>query len=736
MTASSSSYSEIVLEQWRRLDQILNAPGKSLHLNGNNATIAEIVAIARYNCDVEIDKNARDALEASRNALQAQLDKEAVIYGVNTGFGGTAHLRTKEIEQLQRVLIRELHYGILPPTNDAHCPDCPRNANQHSQETESSFHKWTSTPEYPSESLYLPKACVRATIAIRINSLLKGFSSVRPVIVDRLLDLLNQDIIPMIPTRGSISASGDLSPLSYIGGAIQGKPTIRILPSSNSHKIRTAHSALAAAGIEPVTLQAKEGLAIVNGTAVSAALGSLVLWDAHTLALLSHLLTAMSVEALLGTSESFHPFLSHARPHPGQIDSANLVLSFLHTSQLTQQNSGNLPQTLRQDRYSIRTAPQWLGPVLEDLTLAHQQLSIELNSATDNPLIDPTSTTSASFHGGNFQARAPHAAMEKTRQSLHLIGRMLFAQLTEMINPSTSRGLPPNLVAEDPSTSFIFKGADIYAAALQAELGFLAGPVNHVMCAEMGNQSLNSLALVAARYTATAVEVLAQLNAVHAVAVCQALDLRAIGMGFFEEWRAGWKVLVEKCFADGDVCGGVDRKGLEEVLWAQLLKCFDDTVSMDAEHRFPAIAKGVRDALLDLPGVKMSDAFWQAAQKFKEELALTLRESWCAYRDAYMAHVDASHLLGRGSRRLYRFVRHDLKVPFLCTARLETPPSEQEVGQSEGGAGDVEEEPMTVGSYYGKVYRAVKDGRVARVMMDIVEEVKRPDENGSERSIV
>lgn len=229
--------------------------------------------------------------------------------GVNTGFGGSADVRTKKHVELQRALIRELHYGILPTGERDHRPlQLEGNLGQHRHDL---------SLESGLESTYLPWSWARASILIRINSLISGCSAVRPVIVQRMQDLLKHDIIPMIPLRGSISSSGDLSPLSYICGAIQGKSTLRVLSRDNKHVY--ADSAFERAGLEPVVIQAKEGLAVTNGTTVSAAVAALALHDTHSLALLAQVLTAMSVEALAGTSESFHPFFSEVRPHPGQV---------------------------------------------------------------------------------------------------------------------------------------------------------------------------------------------------------------------------------------------------------------------------------------------------------------------------------------------------------------------------------------------------------------------------------
>lgn len=279
---------------------------------------------------------------------------------VNIGFGRSADIRTTQTQLLQLVLIRELHYGIT-----SSCSRDPK-ANQTFQQI-----SYDTTDELGMNSLHLPKTWTRAAILIRINSLIKGVSAVRQIVVERLGDLLTHDIVPIIPLRDSISASGDHSPLSYIGEAIQGKPTIRIHTKDLNDVF--AEEAFANKGISPVILDAKENLAFVNGTAVSTASAALALYDAHTLALLAQVITAMSVEALNGTLESFDAFFSLMRPHPGQTEAAKNIHSFLSGSKLTKINTGE-GMTLRQDRCSIHTAPQWIGPVLEDFLLAHQQV--------------------------------------------------------------------------------------------------------------------------------------------------------------------------------------------------------------------------------------------------------------------------------------------------------------------------------------------------------------------------
>ncbi|KAL5875700.1 hypothetical protein ACKVWM_009587 [Pyricularia oryzae] len=295
-------------------------------------------------------------------------------------------------------------------------------------------------------------------------------------------------------------------------------------------KIIRADIAFADAGITPITLYTKVGLVIVNGTAVSAAVAALVAHKSIHLAALSQILTTISVKVLRGTNENFDPFIGRVKPYPGQVDNARNIKAFLTGSKFFKgpptRGDGF---TLRQDRYSIRTANQWIGPVLENFGLAYDQLTTKFNSVTDNLLID--AVANRILHGGNFQARAITSTVEKFRQGLQNIGRILFTQCTEIINPATNWGLPPNLCSDDPNNSFLFKGLNVVIAALTSELGFLANPVgSHVQTAEMGIQVINSLALVSARYTLEAADVLSQFATAHLLALYQAFDLRAVEM--------------------------------------------------------------------------------------------------------------------------------------------------------------------------------------------------------------
>lgn len=390
--------------------------------------------------------------------------------------------------------------------------------------------------------------------------------------------------------------------------------------------------------------------------------------------------------------------------------------------------------------------------MLEDLVLAHQQISIECNSATDNPLVTPKGEF---LHGGNFQAKAVTSAMEKTRQAVQGIGRMIFSQCTELMNPATNRGLPPNLVVEDPSITLIFKGTDLNIAALAAELGFLANPVNHVQTAEMGNQSLNSLALISARYTQTANEVLSQLIAAHLIAACQALDLRAMNALFLQLYQPQFEQLLAKHYATAGAAapspdpvdltanilasdaddlservapepagitpdqGAAETSslgGLAKSLWSQVLVSLDTTASMDASDRFGVVAKSLRPVVLDNAAFNRDPALLSRMTSFTEELGVSMEEAWCANRDAYLVHGDATPVLGRASSAIYTFVRRTLRVPLLWTRILKTPT----LDEMESGLGVNGTQAPTVGSFTGAVYRALRDGSLTKVAVDVL----------------
>ncbi|KAK1992156.1 phenylalanine ammonia-lyase [Colletotrichum falcatum] len=627
MATSARTFTDLILSQWR--DPSLSSEA-TLAVSGGDLTIADVVAVSRHLAHVELTPASIAAIEACSKIISEKIAQGEVIYGVNTGFGGSADARSDDVERVQQSLISHLTCGIV--SDGAQRPALDRNGSWTQSHGESDpsnggpngrqKQQRASVPKPlplndPLAATCMPESWARASMLIRLNSLAGGASGIRVNIAESLVHLLNKDVVPRIPVRGSISASGDLSALAWIAALMQGKSSATALSgpqdSEGARRVTRADVALAEAGISPVSLGAKEGLAIVNGTAVSAGVAALAAHECLHLAALSQVLTAMSVEALRGSDESFEPFIARVRPHPGQADSARNIKAFLAGSRLLNRHDSRDAATLRQDRYSLRTASQWIGPVLEDFGLAYNQLTVELNSVTDNPLVD--AETGRVLHGGNFQARAVTSAAEKLRQGLQSIGRMLFAQCTEMINPATSWGLPPNLCSDDASDSFLFKGLDVVVAALTSELGFLANPVgSHVQTAEMGNQALNSLALVSARYTLEAADVLSQIASAHLLALCQALDLRAV-----------------------EIVG----------------------------------------------------------------------------RDRQDAPPDATPYIGQASRRVYRFLRQDLGIPFLGEAHL----ASAEAATTDGVT-------PSMGLYNTRVYESIRSGRLYAVVLECLQEVE------------
>ncbi len=603
--------------------------------------------------------------------LQRELDAGRVIYGVNTGFGGSADTRTQHFKRLQSALVQHLNVGILLSAD-----------------------KGIGMGRKSGELLRshaLPPAVVRATMLVRCNSLMRGHSGVRISVIESVMKLLSHDMTPVIPLRGSISASGDLSTLSYIAGTLEGNPDVFVRTVNNGEEnIIRAPEALSLAGITPVRLQAKEGLGITNGTAASCAMASIVMHQANRLALLTQLLTAMGTEALAGTAHNYHPFISAIRPHSGQAEAASNILKFLSGSKLSpDRDPGRIG--LAQDRYALRTAPQWIGPQLEDLMLATRQVQTELNSTTDNPLID--AVDGHIHHGGNFQAMAITSAMDKTMTALQNLGRLIFSQSNELINNMTNRGLPPNLSADEPSGSFTFKGFDVNMAAYMAELSYLARPMSaHVQAAEMTNQSVNSMALAAARYALEAVEVLSLMAATYLLTLCQALNLRVLlrefHSGVTKRLEAGQGFYFSLFLREGyDSAFPAEAETKFRQLMAKsanaLLQRWDQSSHMDLRDRCKVATRewaGVlAEGMDDIPELEVS-----SSRLIKEQCALAI---WIEdkYNQLRSSSVKSTaEYLSPFSRAAYEFARQDLHVPLNRGVEDHPPLLFERVGRATG----------------------------------------------------
>ncbi|KAI6894618.1 phenylalanine ammonia-lyase [Hortaea werneckii] len=671
-------------------------------INGQDLSLAEVVAVSCHRAQVRLtdDEKIRSSVNASIDFIKEHLDRGEVVYGINTGFGGSADARSSDFTSVQRGLIQHQNGAILLPS------DTGRQPNEKTDNLTSL------------KSHALPRTVVRAAMLARCNSLMRGHSAVRLSVIDSIVALLNHDFIPVIPLRGSISASGDLMPLSYIAGALEGNHDIYLdcRTSGNKREILPASEALRRAGLAPTVMRPKEGLGLMNGTAVSVAAGTLALHETQYLILATQALTAMCTEALRGSADNFHPFISNVRPHSGQREVAENIWRQLKTSKLVVGKDSKWAG-LYQDRYALRTASQWIGPQIEDLMLSTRQLDVELNSTTDNPLID--ADEGIVHHGGNFQAVSVTSAMEKTRLALNMLGKLMFAQSSELINPMLNNILTPNLCFDEPGVSFTFKGVDINMAAYYAELAYLANPVStHVQSAEMHNQAVNSMALVSARYTLDAVEIVSLMTAAFLYALCQALDLHVL----FEEYlaeinRAGFD-LFKELFGST-----LDDSALQEAwetirvtIRAQMIASKTKDLPVKAAEVADATLVPLTKALIQTCAEAKQDTFglfgtW--TKQFGEVVLSSVRAARISFASAEEGHgPSTSKYLGNGSRVLYKYVREDLAIP-LHKGLVEHPTAETE----RDGVKVSQEEKQTIGSRISKIYAALRSGEMRGVLI-------------------
>ncbi|TEB37626.1 phenylalanine ammonium lyase [Coprinellus micaceus] len=699
-TKSSTLLGQFITSQ-RELSKYQN--GQEVVIDGHTLTTAAVVAAARHYAPVRLDESehVKERVVKSRKVIADKVESGASVYGLSTGFGGSADTRTDKPLALGNALLQHQHVGVLPTSAE------PLDALPLLD---------------PTASTAMPESWVRGAMIVRMNSLIRGHSGVRWELLEKMKEVFSANITPVVPIRSSISASGDLSPLSYIAGTLIGNPSIKVFhgpPSSGPRRIGSSAEVLAENKIEPLSLASKEPLGILNGTAFSASVAALALHDAAHLALLAQICTAMGVEALRGNRSSFHSFIhATARPHPGQVESAQTMWDLLQGSKLAHMHEEEVSlkadrYSLKQDRYPLRTAPQFLGPQLEDILAAHATVTLECNTTTDNPLID--GETGEVHHGGNFQAMAVTNAMEKTRLALHHIGKLLFAQSTELLNPAMNNGLPPSLAASDPSLNYHGKGLDIATASYVAELGHLAAPVStHIQSAEMHNQAVNSLALISGRSTISAIQVLSILTASYIYLLCQALDLRAMQ----DELLNGLDDIV-KDELNGVFSAFCVDSSLTDDLATKVVKvvheALDKTTTMDNVDRMNAATSATSTTLLNTftsPSASVTNigSALAAIPEFQSRVAsraVGLQEQLRReFLSGARGPVPAASLLGK-TKVLYTFIRQTLGI------RMH---GSENNSMFANGLG---RDDVTIGGNVSKIYEAIRDGKMEPVVLSI-----------------
>jgi histidine ammonia-lyase len=449
---------------------------KTISLDGESFTLDDLEAVAQRRVRTLLSAGAKRRIAASRRVVDRLARRGSVSYGITTGFGRFSDvvIAGDRLSQLQKNLVRSHAAG---------------------------------TGEE------LPPEAVRGMIALRANTLAKGFSGVRRQTVEALLALLSRDVLPIVPGQGSVGASGDLAPLAHLALGLIGEGEARF-----RGRRMPARRALRRARIAPVELEAKEGLALINGVQMSCAVGGLALARAGRLARVADLAGAMSLDASKGSDVAFDPRILRARPHPGALASGKNLRALLAGSEIREshRDCGKV-----QDNYALRCMPQVHGAVRDGLAYAVRAIEIEMNSATDNPMVFAGSGEILS--GGNFHGAPVAAALDLAAIVLTDLASISERRLEKLVNPSLS-GLPGFLTPEGGLQSG-FMMAQVTAAALTSECKVLSHPASvDSIPTGAAKEDHVSMSSISARKLAKVVDNVTGVLAIELLAACQALD--------------------------------------------------------------------------------------------------------------------------------------------------------------------------------------------------------------------
>ena len=454
---------------------------KEVVRTGTDLSLEELLAVSRYDAKIKVDPDAIDRIKASRALIDDIVDNERVVYGVTTGFGSLCRvsISKEDCSQLQENLIRTHSCGYGNP---------------------------------------LSREVTRAAMLIRANALVKGYSGIRLETLNVLVDMINKGVHPYIPEKGSLGASGDLAPLAHMV-----LPMLGLGDAEYQGKLMSGKEAMDRAGIPTIRLVAKEGLALINGTPILTAMGTFALWDGMLLLKQSDIAAALTMEANRGIIDAFDERLHTIRPHRGQLDTAYNIRSLLKNSTYVT-HQGELKV---QDPYSLRCVPQIHGASKDALGFVKEKVDIEINSATDNPIVLPDG---AVISGGNFHGEPMALPFDFLGIGLSEIANVSERRLERTINNSLS-GFPSFLVAH-PGLNSGFMITQYAAAALVSENKVLAHPASVDSIPSCENQEdLVSMGAAAARKAGEICFNVRRVIATEILAACQAIDLRA-GEGF------------------------------------------------------------------------------------------------------------------------------------------------------------------------------------------------------------
>jgi len=456
---------------------------QTIMVDGRSLSIQDVISIAQNQRTITISQSALDDLSSTRLAINKILDSKIPKYGLNTGFGALAETpitSKRDMQSLQKHLIQSHAVGVGHP---------------------------------------LAVEQARAMMLLRLNTLLAGHSGSRPVVAESLAKLLNAGAAPYIPSRGSVGASGDLAPLAHLALLLQGQG-----PAYLDGKQISAKSLLNKLDLPSLKLEAKEGLSLINGTQAMTSVGCFAIFHGFRQFYLANVIASASVDALAGSQVPFDPRIHQLRPHPGQIECAEIMQLMLEGSLIRSGQSHNRVQ----DAYSLRCIPQVHGAVKDALNHVQKTVEIEINSVTDNPLVFRSTNDHHLdiLSGGNFHGQYLAMTLDYLAIALSTLGNIAERRIEQMLNPSLSAGLPPFLAVQ-PGLNSGYMILQVVAASLVNENKVLSHPASTDSIPTSANrEDFVSMGMTSANKLNQIIENVYQILGIELLCACQALDFR------------------------------------------------------------------------------------------------------------------------------------------------------------------------------------------------------------------